>query len=145
MRHNVKVQPDVDRAKRGSGGQSLFGCNIIAVKHKHLNRGGCFNKKSQHENLDMKQGFLRFRLALRAVTKLSRRAKKRGGSAQQNELPFSSLPRHDWDLFMFPVVTLGRRTHYQKTLSFNFLQPLLKTAFWFRSSFCLLSQQRYYK
>lgn len=39
----------------------------------------------------MKQGFLRFRLASRAVTKLSCRAEKCGGSARQNELPFLSL------------------------------------------------------
>lgn len=124
------------------GGQSLFSCNITAVKHKHLNRSVCFNRnhsmKTQTRNkVSLDSGWLR--VLLRSY--LAERRSAVALLGRMNCLFFPSLPR--MGSFMFPVVMLGRRTHYQETL--QFLQPLLKTAFSFRSSFCLLSQQRYYK
>lgn len=70
----------------------------------------------------MKQGFLRFRLALHAVTKLSRRAKKCGGSAQQNELPFLSFLATT-GIFYVSCGNAGEENALSENTYFNFCSP----------------------
>lgn len=127
VRHNAKVQPDVDRAEWG-GGQSLFRGNIAAVKHKHWNCGVCSNKnrsmKAQRWNKVCSD------LGWLCMLLQSYLAEHRGAVAllsRTNCLFSPSMPRVG--SFMFPVVALGRRMHYQKTLTSIATAPLKKPHF----------------
>lgn len=110
------------------GGQSLFSGNITTVKHKHRDRGVCSNKnhsvKAQTWNKVCSD------LGWLCMLLRSYLAERRGAVAllsRTNCLFSPSLPR--LGSFMFPVVALGRRMHYQKTLTSIATAPLKKLHF----------------
>lgn len=105
------------------GAQSLFGFNIIAVKHNRLNRGVCFNEShsmqtSTRNRVSLGSGWL-------CVPSRSRLAERRSEVALLSRMNCLFFPSVPWlGSFMFPVVAPGRRTHYQKTLTSISAAPL---------------------
>lgn len=110
------------------GGQSLFSGNIAAVKHKHRNGGICSNKNRSMKAQPWKK--VCSDLGWLCMLLRSYLTEHRGAVAllsRTNCLFSLSLPR--LRSFMFPVVTLGRRMHYQKTLTSIATAPLKKPHF----------------
>lgn len=105
------------------GAQSLFGFNIIAVKHNRLNRGVCCNENHSMQTSTQNRVSSGFGwLCAPSRSCLAERRSEVALLSTMNCLFFPSLPR--LGSFMFPVVALGRRAHYQKTLTSISAAPL---------------------
>lgn len=144
------------------GDKNPLSCCVTAVKHKHLNCSVCSNRN--HSMKTQRWNRVSFDVSSLCMLVWSYlHGGELGRLCPADRIAFSffsPLPplAHDWDLFMFPVVALGKRTHHQKTLTSIFVAPFKNEptpppthththaqAFSWRSSLCLLSPGRYYK